>query len=179
MSESKRNIAVSLFFLAVSGIFWKLVDIGVRHSSTFSGNSPMLDSHFFPKFTAALLAVSSLACLLGSAYSLHRERKAGAQPDTGVKAGKQDDSLPPADDVTVEEEDHSWRGEMRVVGLFLLFIVYALLFKSLGYLYTTVIVSSAVLVLLRCRTWWYFPASWLFGAIVYYAFTELLYVPLP
>lgn len=167
MREARINAWVSAAGLAASVALWFLIDVGISESSTFSGNSPMLTSRFFPRFTACLLGLSSFACLAGSVLRLHAGR-------TVVETAEAE----PADANLAPEDNTVW-SEFRVLGLLGLFVLYGVLFHPLGYLYSSIVVCTLTLVLLKCKKWKYYLVSWAFAGLIFLVFTRLLYVPLP
>lgn len=167
MREARINAWVSVAGLAAAVALWFLIDVGVSESSTFSGNSPMLTSRFFPRFTACLLGLSSLACLAGSVLNIRARRKA-EQPEDAEAA-----------DANLAPEDNTLWSEFRVLGLLGLFVLFGLMFHPLGYLYSSIIVCTLTLALLKCKNWKYYLISWAFAGLIFLVFTRLLYVPLP
>ena len=63
--------------------------------------------------------------------------------------------------------------------IFALALVYALMFKYLGFIWASVIVPPIILYLLNCRKWYMYLALYAFAAVVYIVFTAVLHVPLP
>lgn len=63
--------------------------------------------------------------------------------------------------------------------IFALALVYALMFKYLGFIWASVIIPPIILYLLNCRKWYMYLALYVFAAVVYIVFTVVLHVPLP
>ena len=63
--------------------------------------------------------------------------------------------------------------------IFALILVYALMFKYLGFVWASVIVPPVILYLLNCRKWYMYLALCIFAAVIYVVFTLVLHVPLP
>lgn len=167
MREARINAWVAAAGLAASLVLWFMIDIGISESSTFSGNSPMLTSRFFPRFAVCLLGLSSFACLAGSIVNLRANRKS-EQPAEAEAA-----------DANLSPEDNTIWSEFRVLGLLGLFVLYGVLFHPLGYLYSSIVVCTLTIVLLKCKNWKYYLVSWAFAGLIFLVFTRLLYVPLP
>lgn len=63
--------------------------------------------------------------------------------------------------------------------IFALIVVYAVMFKRLGFIWATAIIPPIILALLKCRKWYMYLALYAFAAIIYILFTVVLNVPLP
>lgn len=63
--------------------------------------------------------------------------------------------------------------------VFIVVLVYAVLFKYLGYIISTVLFVPAFLGLLKCKKWGYYAGAYGFAALMYLVFTFILRVPLP
>lgn len=173
MKEARINAWMALGGLLASIALWFLIDVGISESATFAGNSPMLTSRFFPRFATIVLAVSSLSCLLGSLLRLRNSRHGIAD------AAEENSDMPAMPEPDHAPEDKTLASEARVLALLGLFLLYGLLFHRLGYLYSSMVVSTLTLLLLGCRNWKYYLISWAFGGLIFLVFTRLLYVPLP
>ena len=86
---------------------------------------------------------------------------------------------------TAEEEPKAHRTKDEIYDsvfpfiIFALVLVYALMFKYLGFIWASVIVPPVILYLLNCRKWYMYLALYIFAAVVYVVFTFVLHVPLP
>lgn len=173
MREARINAWVALGGLLASVALWFLIDVGIRESSTFAGNSPMLTSRFFPRFVTILLGISSFSCLIGSLIAIRHSKRETASLSVESNA------MPTMPEQQTAPEDKTLWSEFRVLALLGLFLLFALLFHRIGYFYSSIIVSTLTLLLLGCRNWIYYLVAWAFAGLIFLVFTHLLYVPLP
>lgn len=58
-------------------------------------------------------------------------------------------------------------------------VAYCVLFRQIGYIFATLIVPPALMLLLGCRKWWLYLSTYAFAAVIYVVFKVLMNVPLP
>lgn len=75
-----------------------------------------------------------------------------------------------------EETMKAWIAPMTV---FAIVLTYTLLFPHIGFMIGSVIASTSLLTLVRCKKITYYFISYAFVGIIYFVFTEYLQVPLP
>ncbi len=68
--------------------------------------------------------------------------------------------------------------ELIPLGVFALALVYALLFKYIGFIPATILVPPVLLLLLGCRKWYFYAAVYVFSAVMYAVFRFVLLVPI-
>lgn len=62
--------------------------------------------------------------------------------------------------------------------MFAVAVLYVFLFQRLGFLWATIIVPPLILLLLKCRKWYFYVITYLFAALMYALFRLALQVPL-
>lgn len=127
--------------------------------------SPMLQKEYitprtFPTAICVVLAVLSVVGLFDSILKYSKIEKTERDGKETWTKGKVYDSVFP-------------------LLLFALVLVYALLFKYIGFVWASVIIPPIMLYLLNCRKWYMYLALYIFAAVVYAIFTAVLHVPLP
>ena len=159
MNAYKTNIACSVFFLAMAGAVWLLIPAGIVSSGNYTAGNAMLNSQFMPRVLAIVLAFASLVNLLMNVLWMHLAKQAGKPAPTIPRPAAE------------EEKNVLW-----VAGITL---AYVLLLRVIGFLPATCLATMAILAFLRVRKWHYYAISVAFDCLVYYVFTNFLYVTLP
>lgn len=113
----------------------------------------------FPTATCVILAVLSIIGLIHSLFKYSKLEK------------------------VTEEKTHKTKEEIYdsvfPFLIFALILVYALMFKHLGFIWASIVIPPVILFLLNCRKWYMYLALYAFAAVVYIIFTFVLHVPLP
>lgn len=74
------------------------------------------------------------------------------------------------------EEAKKWIVPLAVYGIVQ---VYVILFSIIGFIFSSLIATTALLLLVKCKEKKYYIISYLCTIIIYFVFTEFLLVPLP
>lgn len=126
----------------------------VKNSKTF------FTSQTFPRFT---MAVIFLLALCGLVNALLRMKKLSAAEPKAEKKPKTKEEI--------------WL-MLAPYAAFLLILGYALVFKYVGFVVATVLFVPLFLILLRCKKWQYYVGAYVFCAVMYLIFTNILNVRL-
>lgn len=78
----------------------------------------------------------------------------------------------------VKKTKAEWKKELFPYFIFALIVLYGVLFNLLGIVIATLIVPPVILWFLRCRKWQMYVVFYVFAAIVYLLFTQVLLVPI-
>ena len=152
-----------LTLMIVSALFYfKFIPEQIRISSLWSGSTSFSSRTFPNLLVLTLFGVSSIG-FLRALWQL-RQIKTGT-------AGERPERRPftPAGVV-------NFLTPVIVLGIILL---YCVLFKSIGYIWASVLVPPVLLLVLNCRRWQYYAVVYAFSAILYVIFKLVLLVPLP
>ncbi|MGI5963824.1 MAG: tripartite tricarboxylate transporter TctB family protein [Lawsonibacter sp.] len=157
MKKAKQDMLSMAVLMAVcaSFYFW-FIPSQIRVVANSKTN---FTSRTFPSL---LMAALFLVALLGFINAVIRYQKA-------KKAGKQEPIVSPG----------TYREIILPLLAFVLILIYALLFKYVGYLVATILFVPALLLLLRCKDWRYYVGGYGFCAVMYLIFIYVLRVPLP
>lgn len=162
MRQSKRDMILAASFFLTGVILYLIIPI-------FAPGKPgvLLDSRFFPQVIAiAIVAISVLMFANNYLLYLHDKRTEALHPTQIPQAS----AKPSATD---------WINERRAFILLGIILLYALLFKPLGFLISTVLATTGILVALKVRKIWSYVIVYTFSAVIYLIFKFVLYVRLP
>lgn len=158
MEKEKKNIFGAAGILLFSVIILCAIpkQIGV---SVILGATSSVNSRWFPYLTAGLLGVISLVELIVSLrkYCILKRQSAEASAEGHGPS----------------------KGMIRALLVFALFILYAVLFKTLGFVLATAIVPPIALFVNGGRKWQYYVGFYLVAAITYFLFVYALKIALP
>jgi hypothetical protein len=159
IKTERRNIFSALFFV-VLGLLLRFIIIpwGVPVRASWGG-SVGVDSRTFPNFAASVI---TLAALIQMGISIKRY----------VTSRKSHASV--SDTTTC-----NLRGEFRSLLVFLLFLVYAVLFRHVGFILASIFVPPAILFVMGSRKLIHYLSIYTFIAIIYAVFQFVLKVRLP
>jgi|GEM_PF-2328461 len=162
MRQSKRDmiLATSFFLLGVG--LYLIIPI-------FTPGKPgvLLDSRFFPQVIAiAIMGISVLMFANNYLIHLHDKRTAASQPTQSPQ--------------TIAKTSASdWLNERRAFILLGIILLYALLFKPLGFIISTALATTGILFALKVRKIGSYVIVYAFSAMIYLIFKFVLYVRLP
>lgn len=152
----KQDLLLMLFFIVVSlvALLW-LIPTQIRVTA-------MMEAESFTPRTFPYLIVGGLllTSVIGFVNNL-------------VQFLKLKDEAP-ASKKTKEE----WKKELFPVLIFALIVVYVVLFNLFGIIVATVIVPPIILWCLHCRKWYMYVVFYLFAAVLFQLFTQVLMVPI-
>lgn len=152
----KQDMLLMLFFIAVSlvALLW-LIPTQIKVTA-------MMEAESFTPRTFPYLIVGGLllTSVIGFVNNL-------------VQFLKLKDEAP-APKKTKEER----KKELFPVLIFALIVAYVVLFNLFGIIVATVIVPPIILWCLRCRKWYMYVAFYLFAAVLFLLFTQVLMVPI-
>lgn len=158
-SKCRRDMAVSLFFIAFS-LFMIFVGIPneISLKTLWGGSATGVTSRTFPYFACVMILAAAALELGVNALRYIRLRKAEG-PQKGAPI--------------------NWTGELRALLVFGVCVVYMLLFKRIGYLLSTLLCTTLVLVILGDRKWKHYVSVYAVGGLMYVVFQYLLKINLP
>ena len=149
---------VALFFIVLAAVTWLyIIPSQVRINAMWGGSSGV-NGRTFPYFATALVALAALGELIQSAIEYISLRRQGK---------------------TAEKIAIEWKKELRAVIIFVLCLVYAIIFSTLGYVIATIIVPPIMLFVMGNRNWVHYISIYALGGIMYALFVYLLRIPLP
>lgn len=158
MSQYKKDLIASFVFL----IFGAFVLISVPLTIDDPGVS-IMGPRVFPYFIGTCMVLLSLALL---AITLIKHRKAaGSDAKTSY--------------TTDEERKTALRDELRAIALAAIILIYSVIFEFLGYFPSTLLASTAILLLFRVKKIWAYPIVYVVTVAIWAGFTFLLSVRLP
>lgn len=157
--KAKQDMLLMLFFVVVSLVllFWVIPSqikvTAMMEAEAFTPRS-------YPYLVAGgLLGVSALGFVSSLITYLHLRREEGA-----MKAAKK----------TKEE----WKKALFPYFIFALIVLYGVMFNLFGIVIATLIVPPIILWALNCRKWQMYVIFYVFTAVVYLLFTQVLMVPI-
>ena len=154
-SKYKKDFSSGVMFFSL-GLFAFLIS-PVVISAKGMGNAG--SARIFPQFIGVGLMVLSFLLILETFISYKKSKKEGGPEEEKVKREK---------------------GKENVVIIFAaMVLVYILLFDKLGYIITTIGVTTGALFLFRVKKAYYYLIVYGVDILVYFAFTKLLFVQLP
>lgn len=161
LKKQRTNFIVALLILVVAVVTWVyFVPAQIRLSALWGGSSGVT-SRTFPRFACGLAAIAAIGEMIQSGMRYMRLKKQGAS------------SAPSAG------QSVNWKGELRALLIFVLCVLYAVLFSTVGYIVATLIIPPMMLVVLGNRNWKYYVSVYAAGFVVYVVFVYLLQIRLP
>lgn len=113
-------------------------------------NSTSVGANFFPKAMAVLLFIFSITLIVQSVFFKKEE---------------------------IIELD--LKGELRTMIFLAIIVAYVVLINLIGFLISTILMSSAVLWYLKCRDWKYYVICAAAAIVIFFGFTYGLRIKLP
>jgi hypothetical protein len=159
MNEYKVNIIFSFIFLAIAGIVWMAIPVGIGATANFTSGNEMLNSRFMPRVLVIILAFSCTINILINLLSIYLTKKTG-KPIPVIKKPV-------------------LKKELNAFFLMFVFFLFAFLLERLGFNIAMAISCICVLAFLRVTKWHYYVVTFAFGIGMYFIFTRFLYVMLP
>ncbi|MFZ4453861.1 tripartite tricarboxylate transporter TctB family protein [Salibacterium aidingense] len=145
-----KDIASGIFFVLLSAGLLSLVPLQIEREATQG-----LTARSLPLFVLTLMLIFSLLFLIKSIIQqLHKKSNDAA--------------------LTIE-----WLKELKVLGLFVLIVLYVSSLPFIGYLIASSIMSVLLLMYLKVKKKLYYAAAIGLVFIIYFAFTMLLNIQLP
>lgn len=155
----KADAILAVIFVFLS-IWMILVAIPgeISRSATWSTVDSHVNSRTFPYFAAIIMGGAALVQLGKAAAQYLAQRRSHQEPVKGRII---------------------WAKELRMIGVFLLCVLYGFLFIKIGYILATIIVPPLILLALGDRKWHHYLSVYAVGAIMYVVFQFLLRIRLP
>lgn len=161
----KQELVVAAIFVAFCLLLlFYIIPTGIPLKASWGGDVGV-NSRTFPYFSTFLMGVCSLLMLVKKAFALSKLQRAqrnSAQSNESPKI--------------------AMAGEIRAIVVFLFFILYGVLFVTIGFIASTLIICPITLFYLGERSWKRLPLYlyvYLFAAIMYVVFTVFLMVQFP
>ncbi|MBS6643056.1 MAG: tripartite tricarboxylate transporter TctB family protein [Clostridiaceae bacterium] len=159
MNQYKTNIVTSVFFIIFGIAVWNAVPYCIRYADTYSMGNELLTSYFMPRVLVVILVFNSAVNLLINLTHYLRTRKNGsAMP---AYAGM------------------AWAKEKHVLVFAVIMLVYAAALTRLGFILSSAICCSALLLYVRDKKPLHYAIVIAFIMVMYLVFTRVLYVKLP
>lgn len=76
-------------------------------------------------------------------------------------------------------KNEKFRSELRSLLFIGMLIIYAVIFEYVGFIISSLLLATGILVYYKVKKWWFYLISYLNIGIIYYVFTVLLKVNLP
>ena len=156
MDKIQKNITGSIIFIILGITIWLLIPIYVPEDTV-----TVMGASFFPRFIAIAMIVFSTILLVISVVQLKK--------DAFIK-----------EDIPGEKQEKvSNRDRFNGVGIFIISVLYMLMINKIGFLISTYIAVTSMLILFRERKIINYVIVYSIILIVYYVFTHLLLVQFP
>ncbi|MCG8499003.1 MAG: tripartite tricarboxylate transporter TctB family protein [Firmicutes bacterium] len=156
MDKIQKNITGSIIFIILGITIWLLIPIYVPEDTV-----TVMGASFFPRFISIAMIVFSTILLVTSIIQL----KKGAFIKEDIPGKKQ--------------EKVSNRDRFNGIGIFIISVLYMLMINRIGFLISTYIAVTSMLILFRERKIINYVIVYSIILIVYYVFTHLLLVQFP
>ncbi len=156
MDKIQKNITGSIIFIILGITIWLLIPIYVPEDTV-----TVMGASFFPRFISIAMIVFSTILLVTSIIQL----KKGAFIKEDIPGKKQ--------------EKVSNRDRFNGIGIFIISVLYMLMINKIGFLISTYIAVTSMLILFRERKIINYVIVYSIILIVYYVFTHLLLVQFP
>lgn len=158
MEKEKKNMWAAAAFLLLSIVMMWAIPRQIQVSSIL-GTTSSVDSRWFPSLVSGLIGITALAELIASAGKYVRLKRQGGEP--AEKTGRLNIGL------------------VKAFAVFALFVLYAVLFKTVGFVISTLIVPPLTLLVCGGKNWRYYVAFYSVAAITYFLFVYVLKIALP
>jgi len=128
----------------------------------------------FPKFASWMLVILGAALLLKTYIEEHSDKKnAKTAQESNLASG----SKPPKEAFNLQKALKS--EGFCVIATFLVIALFGLLLEPLGYLLSSMLCCTLLLIAYQCRKWYYYATVILFTLALHYIFGTLLHVRIP
>ena len=125
-----------------------------------ANSNPAFNAQSFPVILAVALFLVSLVGVISAGWKLYKLHK-----NNGV--------------AKEEKAPIVWKKILQPLAVFSIAAFYGWAFSNLGYIASTLIATTAVLLVLGCKKWVYYASVYGFCALVYLVFKIVLLVPIP
>lgn len=159
MNQYKTNIFTSVFFILFGVLVWWAVPYCIRYADTYSMGNELLTSYFMPRVLVVILVFCSSVNLLINLTHYFRAKRMGLR-------------MPVYPGFRREKEG-------RILAFTLIMLVYAVILEPAGFLISSAVCSTALLVYVRDRKLPHYIITYVFILAAYLIFTRVLYVKLP
>lgn len=159
MTEFKKDTISSVLFLVLG--------VGVRIGASFITDPQIsqIGPREFPNFIGNCMIVLSLALLVKTLYThlKHKDASNAEKEQSG----------------SAEDKKTVMQNEFRALAIALICLLYAILFKQLGYFVSTFLAVTAICILFKEKRIWVYPLLYGVAAVIWAGFTYLLQINLP
>lgn len=157
--KSRREIFCSCFLLVFCAFFaFYAIPHEISTTTIWTASDSNVNSRTLPYFAVIVIAIASFCNLISYLVKYFKLRKT---------EGKQ------------KPEKPNFKMELRAILVFLCCLLYAVLFKYLGYFIATLIAPGLLLVSIKDFKWKHYVAVYVVGLIMYFVFQYLLGINLP
>ena len=159
MTEFKKDTISSVLFLAFG--------VGVRVAAAMIKDPQIsqVGPREFPNFIGNCMIVLSLVLLAKTLFTYFKNKNAEAKTDAQSKSA--------------EEKKATMKNEVRALAIALICLLYAVLFKQLGYFVSSFLAITAICVLFKEKRIWVYPLLYAVAVAIWAGFTYLLQINLP
>lgn len=127
----------------------------------------------FPRFAAGMLIILGVALLLKTYIEEHAyKRKIADQEPVVISKVRQPRK-------TFNLQQFLKSESFCVVATFLVIALFSLLLEPIGYLASSFLCCTLLLIAYRCKKWYYYVTTILFTVFLYYVFGIVLHVRIP
>lgn len=159
LKKAKKNIFSAVFFIATSiFIYFYAIPREVPMRASWGGGIEV-GSRFFPYFSAVSLGIFAFIFLVKSCFEYKKVKQKESQ--------------------YAEAEKMNTKDEIRAIEVYGLFIFYAILFVKIGYILSTLIVPTVILLFLGERKILQYLIIYALGGSLFVIFKILLNIQLP
>ena len=164
MKEQKRDMITMLVIMVLCLLaIFKFIPAQIRLPANAIS---FFTNRTFPQFTITVVFIAAVCCFFSSLYKYWKIRNESETERSENSDSKSSSELVP------------------ILGAVII-LVYAFLFRALsgsvrgyGFIISTVLFIPAFLIIMRCRKWQYYIASYGFAGVMYFVFRFILKVML-
>lgn len=150
---NRINQVVAVICLLIAVTLYLLTPSQVSSVSSSSGIT--LGADFFPRFVSILMGLSAVGLFVQSQIAINHHYETEERPVSDP------------------------RREFRVAVAIFLLVLYAVYMPDLGFTISSLLFGAAFLAFLKVKVWWYYLIYAASVFVIFYVFTDLLYVFLP
>lgn len=161
-AKTARNNLILFAVLLVAAIVFYIFIIPTQIYMSALAKAEAFSPDTFPRAVTVIFIISAVLGVIGSLVQYIRAVKIEGKP---VK----------------EKKERSKEGRYAILIPYIVFVlclVYAILFKEIGVIWATLIVTPVILFAMKCRNWKYYVIVYVFCAVLYALFKFILKVPL-
>ena len=159
--KARGDIVVYLVLSIASIIFYRYV-IPTQIYMSKTAQAETFSPDTFPNVVSVMFIIASVCGLVLAVYRYCKAVQAERKPQKEKKELSRQELI----------------GNLIPLIVFLLVLLYAFLFKAIGFIAATAIVPPVILFVIGCRKWHYYPIYYAFAAIMYLLFRYVLLVPI-